>query len=106
MALRPSFSISSLALRWRGLVLNTSVKVMFSSLFDSTIAFVEEYPYIIQSLVNSKKSQLLFDILSNEIENDILYHINQDPAKSHSDYPDLFASMIAGAIVNAIRWWI
>lgn len=77
------------------------------AMFDSTLKFVEQYPYIIKSLLQSNLSQLLFDILSNEIEKDVLYHlqnkINVDD--SMIKYPEVTATMMTGAMINVIKWW-
>lgn len=83
-------------------------QTFYVSMIDHSLQFVEQHNNMLQSLIKSDNSHILFNILSNEIEFDIRSHLRQDasngailPAK-----PELLAAVITGALVNTMKWWI
>ena len=83
-------------------------KTFYVSMIDYSLQFVEMHSDILKSMIKSKNSQILFDILSTEIEHDIRSHLRQDeknganlPAK-----PELLATMITGSLVYTMKWWV
>ncbi len=83
-------------------------QTFYVSMIDYSLQFVEQHSNLLQSLMKSNSSHMLFDILSNEIELDIRNHLRQDanngailPAK-----PELLATILTGALVNTMKWWV
>lgn len=80
----------------------------YISMIDYSLQFVQTHQDIFLSLMKSHSSQVLFDILASEIEQDIRLHLRQDekngailPAK-----PELLATMMTGALVYTMKWWV
>ncbi|MGM9538608.1 MAG: TetR/AcrR family transcriptional regulator [Candidatus Onthomonas sp.] len=77
-------------------------------MIDHCLQFVEQHSDVFASMMKSSSSQMLLDILSEEIQRDILLHLKTDesngavlPAK-----PGLLAAVITGALVYTMKWWI
>lgn len=83
-------------------------QTFYIAMIDRTFQFVDQHSALFRSVMNSNSSKVLLDILSEEIESDLLIHLKEDekagailPAK-----PELLASMITGALVYSLKWWI
>lgn len=86
----------------------SSPQSFYVGMIDYSLQFVEQHSNMMHSLMQSKHSQMLFDILSNEMEFDIRMHLREDakrgvvlPAK-----PELLATMITGSLVYTMKWWV
>ncbi|MDD5953456.1 MAG: TetR/AcrR family transcriptional regulator [Oscillospiraceae bacterium] len=80
----------------------------YTGMVDYTLRFVEQNEDIFQSLMKSNNAQILFDILSNEVERDIGEHLKED-VKNGVNLPartDLMASIFTGALIYTVKWWI
>lgn len=82
-------------------------QTFYVSMIDYSLQFVEQHKETFQSLMRSNSSQILFDILSNEIESDIRSHLCQDAQNGAilPTEPELLAAMITGALVYVMKWW-
>ncbi|MGN1019760.1 MAG: TetR/AcrR family transcriptional regulator [Aristaeellaceae bacterium] len=83
-------------------------QTFYISMIDHSLQFVEHHSRLLQSMLRSNNSHMLFEIVSNEAECDIRSHLRQDakngailPAK-----PELLAAIISGALVNTMKWWV
>ncbi|MGN0298005.1 MAG: TetR/AcrR family transcriptional regulator [Lachnospiraceae bacterium] len=83
-------------------------QTFYVSMIDYSLQFVEQHIDMIKSMLKSNSSEMLFDILSNEIEFDIRSHLRED-AKNGAilpTKPGLLATLITGALIYTIKWWI
>ena len=83
-------------------------QTFYRVMIDHCLQFVQQHSDVFTSVMKSNNSQMLMDILSEEIERDILLHLKADessgavlPAK-----PGLLAAAITGALVYTMKWWI
>ncbi len=83
-------------------------KMFYAAMIDCSLQFIEQHIDIFSSIMKSRSSQILFNILSEEIERDMLLHLRDDEAEG-ADLPakaELLAAVMSGALVSSMRWWI
>ncbi len=83
-------------------------QTFYIAMIDYCLQFVEQHEEVLGSLMESKSSRVLLEIMSEEIEQDILVRLRMDekagvllPAK-----PELLAVVITGALVYTVQWWL
>lgn len=83
-------------------------KTFYVNMFDYSLQLVEQYNDIFKSMMSGSSSQMLFDILSNEIESDICEHLRQDVKNGTviPAIPELIATMLTGSLVYTMKWWV
>lgn len=83
-------------------------KAFYLAMIDRALQFVEQNAAVFTSVFKSRSSQMLLDILSNEIERDTLLHLKADEANGADlpGRPELLAAVMTGALVYIMRWWV
>lgn len=83
-------------------------KTFYVNMFDYSLQLVEQHSDTLKSMMKGSSSQMLFDILSNEIESGICDHLRQDAKNGEvlPTNPELLATMITGSLVYTMKWWV
>lgn len=83
-------------------------KDFYVAMMDRVFRFVEQNSEMFIKVLKSKNAKLLLDILSEEIEHDILEHLLEDEKSGivFLTKPELLAAMISGALMATLRWWM
>lgn len=83
-------------------------KTFYAAMIDRSLQFLEQHSDVFSSVIKSQHAQILLDILSEEIERDVLAHLKADeaggailPAKA-----ELLAAVMTGALIYTMRWWV
>ena len=79
----------------------------YVAMIDRALRFMEQHLDAFTSVMKSSSSQVLLDIISDEIEKDTLLHLRADeengvvlPAR-----PEPLAAMMTVSLVYVMRWW-
>lgn len=80
----------------------------YVAMINDSLEFVERHADVFTSMMNSHSQQVLLDLLSAEIERDILCHLREDQnaGLAMSARPELVAAAMTGALVYTMRWWV
>ena len=76
-------------------------------MIDCALQTLEENRALVQTILKSGSGNLLFQMMSQEIEKNILRRIRQDHEEGMdlNAPPDLTAAMLTGALTYTLRWW-
>lgn len=82
-------------------------KEYFASMIYQTWQFIEENQQNLSKIIQQlDTSNQVLEILSNEIQTDILNHLKSKENTPLVNNPSLLASMITGALVFTIKQWL
>lgn len=87
---------------------NDRPETFYVGMVDYGLQFMEENKEICRSMLKGKNAHILLDILYEEMERDIRSHLKEDKQRGVSlPLPmALCATLIAGSLVYALRWWL
>lgn len=88
---------------------STNPQSFYVEMIDRSFQLVEQNSDVFTSVIMAgNSSKVLLDILSQEIEKDLLQHLISDKKSGVilPTAPELLASMITGALVNTMKWWV
>ena len=76
-------------------------------MIDCALQTLEENRSLVQTILKSGSGELLFQMMSQEIEKNILRKIRQDcdDGMELNAPPELTAAMLTGALTYTLRWW-
>lgn len=78
----------------------------FIGAFRYFMDFLESNERFVTSVLQSKASSGVLDILSEQIQLDIRRHLKAEPDSAVAESSAMLAALYAGAIVSCGRWWI
>ncbi|MGN0783625.1 MAG: TetR/AcrR family transcriptional regulator [Christensenellales bacterium] len=82
-------------------------KAFYSGIVCYTLDFLEEHETMVLKIISSKAKWQLLDLLSNQVEYDLKYHLNMDYKKGLvKSSPSYLAAIFTGALVEASCYWI
>ena len=76
-------------------------------MIDCALQTLEENRSLVRTILKSGSGELLFQMMSQEIEKNILQKIQQDydSGMDLNAPPELTAAMLTGALTYTLRWW-
>lgn len=80
----------------------------YVGIIEQTLAFLEQNKAMVTSVVNSTASPILIDLLSEQIEREVLEEFKADEKRGAimPGKPELMAPLFTGALVYMAKWWV
>lgn len=80
----------------------------YVGMIDQTFHFIDQNKVVVTNVIKGGSSQILMDLLSEQIESDVLREFREDEKRGAimPGKPSLLAPMFTGALVYAVKWWV
>ncbi len=80
----------------------------YVGIIGQTLDFLEQNRAMVTSVINSSASPILIDLLSEQIEREVLVEFKADETRGAimPGKPELMAPLFTGALVYISKWWV
>ena len=80
----------------------------YVGIIERTLNFLEQNKAMVTSVVNSTASPILIDLMSDQIEHEVLIEFKADEKRGAimPGKPDLMAPLFTGALIYTAKWWV